>query len=62
MNETVGMAFAETGQYDQAASVQMQIISRVGANADAQTAERFRRHLELYQQQLPVRAPWLSDR
>jgi tetratricopeptide (TPR) repeat protein len=60
--ETVAMAFAETEQFDQAASVQQQIITRVGANTDPATAERFRRHLELYEKHQPVRAPWLVRR
>jgi hypothetical protein len=60
--ETVAMAFAETGEFEQASSIQRQIITRVGANADAVAGERFRRYLGLYEKHEPVRAPWLADR
>jgi len=60
--ETVAMAFAEVGQYAQAVATQSQIMDRVGPSADPQMATRLARHLDLYLQSRPVRAPWLTGR
>ena len=60
--ETVAMAFAEAGQYAQAVSTQNQIIERAGPSADPQQAARLARHLDLFLQGQPVRAPWLDGR
>lgn len=61
--ETVAMALAETGQFDEAASLQLKIIdqaTRVGG--DTALRERLQRNLELYRNRQPVRAPWKQSR
>jgi len=60
--QTVAMAFAEVGQYAQAVATQSQIIDRVGPSAGPEQAARLTRHLDLYLQSRPVRAPWLTGR
>lgn len=58
--ETLAMALAETGRFEEAAAVQRQVAERAEAAGDEVVAERARRRLALYQAGTPVRAPWRS--
>lgn len=56
---TMAMALAATGQFEEAASLQLRIIdqaTRVGG--DTALIEQLQRNLELYRSDHPVRAPW----
>jgi tetratricopeptide (TPR) repeat protein len=52
----MAMALAETGQYDQAADLQRQVVNL--AAADAPAARRLTETLRLYEQKRPCRTPW----
>ena len=52
----MAMAFAETGQYEQAANIQRQVVSL--AAGDVQASRRLTEILRLYEQKRPCRTPW----
>ena len=58
--ETVAMALAETGRFDEAAALQRQIIAQAETTASANRIAGLRRNLLRYQSRQPVRAPWLG--
>jgi tetratricopeptide (TPR) repeat protein len=56
--QTMAMALAAVGRYEEAASLQMQIIDQASRLRDPQLNTRLRRNLDLYRAQQPVLAPW----
>ncbi len=58
--ETVAMAHAEAGDFDQAVAWQRQILDRARQTGDAATLERLAARLALYERGEPCRAPWLD--
>lgn len=56
--ETVAMALAELGRFDEAVEWQRRVIAQAEAVRDLETARRSRQRLALYQNRKPVRAPW----
>ena len=58
--ETVAMALAELGRFDEARSLQEQVVAQRQAQGESRQLSRSQRYLEVYQQQRPVRAPWLE--
>ena len=59
--ETVGMALAEVGRFDEAVEWQRGVLEqsrRQGSSAQSVTLSE--RYLSLYEQRRPVRAPWLG--
>lgn len=59
--ETVAMAFAELGRFDEAVEWQRRAIADADASQDGGAAERARNRLARYQSRRPVRAPWQGD-
>ena len=59
--QTVAMAFAEVGQFEEAVALQNQIIEWAGPSVAPEQAARLARHLDLYEQRQPLRAPWLTN-
>jgi tetratricopeptide (TPR) repeat protein len=56
--ETLAMALAELGRFQEAAARQRQVVAAM--EAQAAPAEQARRRLELYENGSPCRAPWLG--
>jgi len=56
--ETLAMALAEVGRFDEARDLQAQVVSETERQGDTQGAARARRRLEGYQRGEPCRAPW----
>lgn len=56
--ETVAMALAEMGRFEEAQALQQQIIEQASRMGDPQLSARLRRNLEAYRARQPVRAPW----
>jgi hypothetical protein len=54
LGETMAMALAETGRYEEAAALQREAI----AAAPAEIAERMAANLTLYEAGQPSRTPW----
>jgi tetratricopeptide (TPR) repeat protein len=57
--ETLAMALAEAGRWDEAVALQRRVLADEQGSTGA-TSER-RRRLALYERREPVRAPWLSQ-
>ena len=57
--ETLAMALAEAGRWDEAVAAQRRALSLEKANAGTNSDRRLRR-LALYERREPVRAPWLA--
>jgi tetratricopeptide (TPR) repeat protein len=57
--ETLAMAFAEAGLWEEAVATQRRALAEEEAKTGA-ISERRRQRLELYQRRQPVRAPWLG--
>lgn len=58
--ETLGMALAEIGRFEEAASWQRQVIVQREQQGPGPQLERSRGYLALYEGGQPVRAPWLD--
>ena len=56
--ETVAMAFAETGNYDEAKKWQKKAIDVAMIEKRADAMPRLKRNLALYKQGKPCRTPW----
>jgi len=56
--QTLAMAFAEVGRFEDAVDLQQQVIDRMGAGAQAVDSRPARARLELYKRGEPCRAPW----
>jgi len=56
--ETLAMAYAEVGQFDQAVALQQRIFETVSEAGDANAVRAAERYLESYRAHRPVRAPW----
>jgi tetratricopeptide (TPR) repeat protein len=59
--ETMGMALAEIGRFEDAANWQRQVVSQREQQGSAHSLERSRRYLALFEQGRAVRAPWLEE-
>ena len=59
--ETLAMAFAETGQFEQAAEMQRAMISDLQRNQRFDLARLLTENLSLYQRRQPCRRPWRED-
>jgi len=58
--ETVAMALAESGRFEEAVDLQSQVVAEANRAGLADVAARARGRLAKYQQGEPVRAPWLG--
>jgi tetratricopeptide (TPR) repeat protein len=56
--ETMAMALAEVGRYDEAADLQRAMISQLDARGDSQWAQSLRSNLVAYQNHKACRTPW----
>ncbi|MEE8138605.1 MAG: hypothetical protein V3T81_07020 [Thermoanaerobaculia bacterium] len=57
--DTVAMAHAELGRFEEAAQWQRRIIEQAEASGRSELLPRLRERLALYQRHEPCRAPWL---
>jgi tetratricopeptide (TPR) repeat protein len=55
------MALAETGRFDEAASVQQQVLQQLPADTDVRVRQRLDMVLRAYQLRRPNRQPWAAD-
>ena len=55
--ETVAMALAETGQFDDAIRLQRSLIAQAEAEADSRYVDRLRENLSRYEKGEPSRGP-----
>jgi cytochrome c-type biogenesis protein CcmH/NrfG len=62
LGETMAMAFAAVGEYDQAAAIQRGILNAVQRAGLAGDARRVESNLRLYERQQPLRAVWVGER
>jgi tetratricopeptide (TPR) repeat protein len=60
-SETLAMALAEAGRWDEAVALQRRVLAEEKASGGT-TSDRRARWLALYEQRQPVRAPWLNQR
>lgn len=56
--ETLAMALAELGRFDEAVELQRRVVAEADAGGDGAAAERARSRLTRYERRQPVRAPW----
>lgn len=61
LGETLAMTLAELGQYDQAASIQRDVIKSASKAGSSSADQRMTRHLTLYEHHQPCRTPWELD-
>jgi tetratricopeptide (TPR) repeat protein len=61
VRETIAMALAETGQYDQAVKWQRDAISAAASRTPPHAMAHMRDTLALYEQKRPCRTPWRND-
>jgi tetratricopeptide (TPR) repeat protein len=61
LGETLAMALAELGQYDQAASIQRDVIKSADKAGLIAAAKRLSKNLALYEHHQPCRTPWDPD-
>jgi tetratricopeptide (TPR) repeat protein len=61
LGETMAMALAEVGQYDNAAAVQRNVIEAAERAGHTELAGRMRANLRLYEDGSPSRMPWRDD-
>jgi tetratricopeptide (TPR) repeat protein len=61
LGETMAMTLAELGQFDEAASVQRDVIRSAERAGVPGTTARLERNLALYEQRQPCRTPWTGD-
>jgi tetratricopeptide (TPR) repeat protein len=60
-SETLAMALAEAGRWDEAVALQRRVMAEEKASSGS-TSDRRARRLALYERGEPVRAPWLGQR
>lgn len=60
--EAVAMAYAETGDFENAVTWQRQVVDRARRSGRAEVAEAAQRRLDLYESARPARAPWREGR
>ena len=58
--ETLAMAFAELGRFDEARSWQEQVVQEATRRSDPHLELR-RSRLETYRRNEPVRSPWVAE-
>jgi len=58
LGETMAMAAAESGNFDQAVDVQRQVLAAAGRAGLADAVRRMRDNLRLYERRQPCRTPW----
>jgi tetratricopeptide (TPR) repeat protein len=61
LGETMAMTLAELGQYQQAASVQRDLLAAAQKSGLGQSVPRLSANLELYEAGRPCRTPWAPD-
>jgi tetratricopeptide (TPR) repeat protein len=61
LGETMAMALAELGQYDQAASIQRDVMKSADRAGLPAVAKRLSKNLALYERRQPCRTPWDRD-
>jgi tetratricopeptide (TPR) repeat protein len=61
LGETLAMTLAEQGQYDQAASIQRDVIKSAGKAGQTTAEKRMTKNLTLYEHHQPCRTPWELD-
>lgn len=61
VGETMAMARAEVGNYEEAARIQRSLIATLERGGQADQARRMRENLTRYDRQLPCRVPWPAD-
>lgn len=61
LGETMAMALAELGQFEQAASVQRDVMRSAERAGVSGAAPRLGRNLALYEKRQPCRTPWTED-
>jgi tetratricopeptide (TPR) repeat protein len=61
LGETLAMALAELGQYDQAASIQRDVIRSADKAGLPAAGKRLSKNLALYERHQPCRTPWELD-
>lgn len=61
LGETLAMTLAELGQYDQAASIQRDVIKSADKAGLASAEKRMTKNLALYEHHQPCRTPWDLD-
>jgi tetratricopeptide (TPR) repeat protein len=61
LRETMAMAFAESGQYEQAAAWQREAIAGAERGGRHDLAVAMTENLRLYERQKPCRVPWRDD-
>jgi tetratricopeptide (TPR) repeat protein len=54
------MALAESGRFDEAASLQQQVLAQLPPTVDSQLRQQLTQALGTYQQRQPLRRPWSS--
>jgi tetratricopeptide (TPR) repeat protein len=62
VSETMAMAFAELGQYEEAANWQREAMGAAQQAGRADLVPRMAENLRLYEQSKPCRSPWHDDR
>jgi tetratricopeptide (TPR) repeat protein len=61
LGETLAMALAETGQYDEAVRIQRGVLDAAKRGGLQAEAREMAVNLRLYEQRLPCRTPWADD-
>ncbi|MCY4634562.1 MAG: tetratricopeptide repeat protein [Acidobacteria bacterium] len=61
LGETMAMALAEVGRYDEAAAVQRDLVAAAEAEGMRAAIPRLTANLRLYEQGRPCRTPWPDD-
>lgn len=61
LGETLAMALAEVGEYEEAAKVQRGVLDAATRAGMAAEAREMTANLRRYEQRLPCRAPWADD-
>ena len=59
--ETVAMALAEVGRFDEAAALQREAVAQAHRIGDARAAARLAAGIALYERRQPARTPWQHD-
>ena len=61
VGETLAMALAEVGRFDDALAVQRGVLDGARAGAPAAAVRRMQANLRLYERRMPCRTPWPDD-
>ena len=59
--ETVAMAWAEQGDFEQALTWQRRVLGQLGGGESLARVSQIRQRLALYENQQPCRAPWKDN-